>query len=68
MAYQEQQDEAAGCAFLIVLALYAGVILAVVGLVLLLISCVSCGPVLRPAYLEGRPVWQKALYWAGPGH
>lgn len=23
---------------------------------------------LTPDYLEGRPKWQKALYWAGPGH
>lgn len=36
--------------------------------VMLLFLLLSCGPVLRPAYLEGRPVWQKALFWAGPGH
>ncbi len=34
----------------------------------LLLLLASCGPVLRPAYLEGRPTWQKVLFWAGPGH
>lgn len=39
------------------------------GIVLVLFFVLlSCRPVLRPAYLEGRPAWQKALFWAGPGH
>jgi hypothetical protein len=24
--------------------------------------------IFRPVYLDGRPAWQKALFWAGPGH
>jgi hypothetical protein len=37
-------------------------------LILLALLLTSCARILKPAYLEGRPAWQKAVFWAGPGH
>jgi hypothetical protein len=37
-------------------------------LILIAIAGLACRRLLKPAYLEGRPAWQKAAYWATFGH